>query len=190
MPADTALDCQKDRAPHLMACEPCSVDRPAEVPARAAPPRTTTASVVADDEQAAQSAATRTAQALHTVDELLWGLRHHDWRVRNESAIRLAARWGTHERTLPALLEAAVHDRSWQVRSTVMMRLTEFADGSVLPVLQAAVHDLHEDVRWSAQFALFQKGMGAEPGLLGGCDDPQCSCCNRDDADWNLGHEA
>lgn len=162
------------------------MDRPAEAADAASVHQPVPASVAAEDERAA----TRAAQALHTVDELLWGLRHHNWRVRHESAIRLAARWGTHARTLPALLEAAVHDRSWQVRSTVVMRLTDFDDGSVLPVLQAAVHDPRKDVRWSAQFALFQKGIGEEPGFLGRCDDPQCSCCNGNDVDSERGHKA
>jgi len=40
----------------------------------------------------------------------------------------------------------------------------EFDTGAVLPVLRAAAHDVHEKVRWSARFAMFQKGFGPYPG--------------------------
>lgn len=136
------------------------------------------ARAVAEDERAAFSAAARTAQALHTAEELLRGLRHHEWRVRCESVSRLAARWPEDPRTRPALLGAAVHDRSWEVRDTVVLHLAAFRGVSVTAVLQAAAHDPHEDVRWSARFALFQKGLGEDPGLVGRCDDPLCPCCN------------
>lgn len=142
--------------------------------------------VVADDDprlaasRAAWSAATRTAQALHTADELLAGLRAHDWRVRHQSVDRLVARWPRDRRTLPALLHAAVRDRSWEVRDAVVMRLDEFDRGAVLAVLRTAAHDVHREVRWSARFALFQAGCGPDPGLFdcreGG--DGWCAICD------------
>lgn len=45
-----------------------------------------------EEDRALWSAATRKAQALHSADELLAGLRDHDWRVRHESVDRLVAR--------------------------------------------------------------------------------------------------
>lgn len=116
------------------------------------------------EDRATWSAATRTAQALHSSDELLQGLRHHDWRVRHQSVARLVARARDDVRTLPALLKAAVHDRSWQVRDAVVWGLLAFGTGDVLAVIQAAGHDVHRDVRWSGRFALFQKGHGPHPG--------------------------
>jgi hypothetical protein len=135
---------------------------------------------VAED-RAAWSSARRTAQALHLAHELLWGLRHPNWRVRHESVARLVARCRDDGRTLPALLHAAVHDRSWQVPDAVIWGLMEFATGAVLPVLQAAAHDLHEEVRWSAQFALFQKGLGPYPGPFDPREQgsPSCELCDR-----------
>ena len=138
---------------------------------------------VAEDERAASSAAARTAQALHTTEELLRGVRHHEWRVRCESVVRLAARWPEDPRTRSALLVAAVHDRSWEVRDTVVLHLGAFRGVAVTAVLQAAAHDPHADVRWSARFALFQKGLGEDPGPVGRCDDPWCPCCNGDGPD-------
>ena len=135
---------------------------------------------VAED-QAAWSAARLAAQALQSADELLWGLRHHDWRVRHESVARLVARHRDDGRTLLALLGAAVHDRSWQVRDAVLWGLMEFDTGAVLPVLQAAAHDVHEEVRWSAQFALFQKELGPYPGPFDPREQgsPPCELCGE-----------
>ena len=77
-------------------------------------------------ERAAQSAANKKAQALHSADELLEGLRDPDWRVRLESVPRLAVRWKGDPRTLEAILHAAANDESWQVRGAAVMKLTEF----------------------------------------------------------------
>jgi hypothetical protein len=133
------------------------------------------------EDRAAWSAARRTAQALHSADELLWGLRHHDWRVRHESVARLVARCRDDGRSLPALLQAAVHDGSWQVRDAVMWGLMEFDTGDVLPALQAAAHDVHEEVRCSAQFALFQKELGPYPGPFDQREQgsPSCELCDE-----------
>jgi HEAT repeat protein len=155
---------------------------PEDWPATVEPGRRASAPIVADsdphpqDEKSAWFAAARTAQDLYTADELLWGLRHHDWHVRVESVSRLIVRARNDERTLPALLEAAIHDRSWDVRDAVVSSLTDFPSGSVLPVLQAAAHDPHQAVRWSAEFALFQMGLGADPGPFNWPDggDPWC----------------
>jgi HEAT repeats len=118
------------------------------------------------DETSAWSAATRLAQALHSADELLWGLRHHDWHVRHQSVDRLIARGQRDGRTLPALLEAAVRDRAGEVRRAVVMRLSDLDPAAVLPVLQAAAHDCDRSVRWAARLALFQKGFGSDPGVF------------------------
>ena len=142
--------------------------------------------VVEDDDprvavdRAAWSAARRAAQALHSADELLWGLRHHSWRVRHESVARLVARCRDDERTLPALLQTAARDRSWQVRDAVIWGLMELDTGAVLPVLQAAAHDVHEEVRWSARFALFQRKLGPYPGPFDPREQgsPACELCD------------
>ena len=46
------------------------------------------------------------------------------------------------------------------------VRAIAFYEKDVLPVLQAAVHDGHREVRWSAGFSLFQLGHGQDPGLF------------------------
>jgi HEAT repeat protein len=115
------------------------------------------------EERAAQSTANRKAQALHSADELLEGVRDKDWRVRHESVDRLVARWSKDARTVDALIELASADPAWQVRSKAMMRLDEFDLERVEPTLQAGLDDPHEDVRWSARFILFQLGLIDEP---------------------------
>jgi hypothetical protein len=46
-----------------------------------------------EEERAAWSAATKKAQALHSAEELLEGVRDPDWRVRHEAIPRLVTRW-------------------------------------------------------------------------------------------------
>ena len=60
-----------------------------------------------EEDRALWSAALRKAQALHSPDELLSGLRDHNWRVRHESVDRLVARAKDDPRTLPALISLA-----------------------------------------------------------------------------------
>jgi len=117
------------------------------------------------EERAAQSTANRKAQALHSADELLEGVRDKDWRVRHESVDRLVARWSKDARTVDALIELASADPAWQVRSKAMMRLDEFDLERVEPILQGGLDDPREDVRWSARFILFQLGLIDEPRL-------------------------
>jgi HEAT repeat protein len=114
-------------------------------------------------ERVAQSAANKKAQALHSADELLEGLRDPDWRVRHESVPRLAVRWKEDPRTLEAILHAAANDESWQVRDAAVMRMTEFEPEAVETTLRICLEDEHEDVRWSARFILFQLGLTDDP---------------------------
>jgi HEAT repeat protein len=116
-----------------------------------------------EEEQAAQSAANRKAQALHSADELLEGVRDEDWRVRYESVDRLVARWSADPRTVDVLIEVASADPAWQVRSKAMMRLDEFDPDRVEPTLRRGLADPNEDVRWSARFILFQLGLIDDP---------------------------
>jgi HEAT repeat protein len=116
-----------------------------------------------EEERAAQSAANRKAQSLHSADELLQGLQDPDWRVRHESVPRLVARWKDDPRTLEAVLHVAADDESWQVRSAAVMTLTEFKPKVVESTLRLGLEDENEDVRWSARFVLFQLGLTDEP---------------------------
>lgn len=109
-----------------------------------------------DPQLAAWSAARRTAQALHSADELLAGLIDQDWRVRHQCVDRVIARAGNDPRTLPALLGLASSDETWQVRDAVVMRLGDFAADAVLDTLHAAEADPHPEVRWSAAYSLGQ----------------------------------
>lgn len=102
--------------------------------------------------------------------------------IRHQSVDRLVARGRHDRRTLLALLEAAAHDRSWEVRDAVVMRLWEFRPDAVLPVLQAAAHDGHRDVRWTARFGLFQLGHGSGPGLFD-CREAGDGWCGLIDGD-------
>jgi HEAT repeat protein len=105
------------------------------------------------------SAATKTAQALHSPDELLSGLGDQHWRVRHETVDRLIARAKNDPRTLPALIQAANSDESWQVRDAVVMRLHDFRSSNVLEALRIAAVDTHPEVRWSAAYSLNQLGV-------------------------------
>jgi HEAT repeat protein len=62
-------------------------------------------------------------------------------------------------RTLPALIEAAGSDESWQVRCAVVVRLPDFHSQEVLGALRMATEDEHPEVRWSAAYSLNQLGM-------------------------------
>ena len=115
------------------------------------------------DERAAWSAARKTAQALHTTDELLGGLHHQDWRVRHESVDRLIARGRDDPRTLLSLLEVAAEDPAWEVRDAVVMGLCKFEAAEVEPVLRRCMSDDHAEVRWSAAFSLSQLGLVDPP---------------------------
>jgi len=113
-----------------------------------------------EEDRKSWSAAIKKAQASHSPDELLSGLRDSDWRVRHETVDRLIARAKDDPRTLPSLLEAATSDEAWQVRDAVVMRLCDFERADVLDVLRRAASDPHPDVRWSATFSLGQLGGG------------------------------
>jgi HEAT repeat protein len=112
-----------------------------------------------DDERAAWSKAREKAQALHSAEELLEGVTDDDWMVRFEAVDRLAARWHNDRRTLPALLQLAEHDPVWQVRGKGMMRLVDFDRDAVVPIARRGLTDPSADVRWSANFVLFQFGL-------------------------------
>jgi HEAT repeat protein len=116
-----------------------------------------------EEERAAWSDARKKAQALHSAEELLGGVIDDNWRVRYESIDRLAARWHDDPRTLPALLELAEHDSVWQVRSSATMRLVDFDPDAVVPVARRGLSDPSADVRWSANFVLFQFGVSKSP---------------------------
>lgn len=116
-----------------------------------------------EEERAAQSAANRKAQALHSADELLEGVREEDWRVRYESVDRLVARWSADAHTIDALIEMASADPAWQVRCKATMRLDEFDPERVEPTLRRGLADPNEDVLWSARFILFQLGLTEDP---------------------------
>lgn len=91
--------------------------------------------IVADDDprlteaRSAWSAATRTAQALHSTDELLWGLRHHDWRARATALQRCTVRsqhWRSPARVSgrtmtwrPLRVSCAYRDFTWAQRRKV-----------------------------------------------------------------------
>jgi HEAT repeat protein len=112
-----------------------------------------------EEERAAWSDARKKAQALHSAEELLGGVIDDNWRVRYESIDRLAARWHDDPRTLPALLELAEHDSVWQIRSSATMLLVDFDPDAVVPVARRGLSDPGADVRWSANFVLFQFGV-------------------------------
>lgn len=98
------------------------------------------------------------AQSLHSAEELLAGVRDVDWRVRHESVPRLLARWHDDDRTLLTILELAEHDPVWQVRSAAIMKLLSFDSDSVPVAARRALDDASEEVRWSANYVLFQLG--------------------------------
>ncbi len=110
-----------------------------------------------EDERRAWSAARRVAQALHSTDDLLSGLRHDDWMVRRDVVDRLVARGHDDPRTARALREAAT-DPVWQVRDAAVMRLREFPSEATFAALKIALTDEHPDVRWAASFSLHQLG--------------------------------
>lgn len=116
-----------------------------------------------EEERVAWSHARKKAQALHSAEELLEGVVDDDWRVRFESIDRLAARWHDDPRTLPPLVELAEHDSVWQVRSRATMRLVDFDPDAVVPVAKRGLSDPSDDVRWSANFVLFQFGLSKSP---------------------------
>ena len=117
------------------------------------------------EERAAWSKAGSKAQALHSSDELLSGIRDPDWRVRHESIDRLKARWPDDARTLPALLELAERDPEWRVRSGAMMAVGDFDKERVAPTARRGLHDAQHEVRWAANFTLFQFGLSDTPDL-------------------------
>jgi HEAT repeat protein len=110
-------------------------------------------------EQAAWSRATAKAQALHSPDELLMGLRDEDWHVRYESIDRMVARWHDDERTLPTLIRLVESDRKWQVRQKAMMAFVNFDQDEVVPVANRGLDDPSAHVRWSAHYILFQRDL-------------------------------
>jgi HEAT repeat protein len=112
-----------------------------------------------EEDRALWSAARRRAQALHSPDELLSGLRDHDWRVRHESVDRLVARGKDDPRTLPALIVAGLSDSVWQVRDAAVMRLKDFRTTDTIAALRQAQHDRHAEVRDSATYCLQQMDM-------------------------------
>ena len=109
------------------------------------------------------AAATQKAQSLLSADDLIEGIADPDWRVRHGSVDPLIARARDDVRTLPTLLAAAAGDEAWQVRDAVVLRLHEFDQLAVLPALRRAERDPVRDVRWSAQYSLFQMGLGPYP---------------------------
>lgn len=111
----------------------------------------------------AWSNARKKAQGLHSAEQLLDGVTDKDWRIRFESVDRLAARWHDDRRTLPALLELAEHDPVWQVRARGTMRLVDFDRDAVVLIARRGLSDPSADVRWSANFVLFQFGLSNSP---------------------------
>ena len=111
------------------------------------------------EERAAWSKARAKAQALHSADELVSGVHDPDWRVRFESIDRLVARWPNDPRTLVALIQLAENDPVWQVRGAATMTLTRFDPERVVPVVRRILQDSVADVRWAANFVLFQLGL-------------------------------
>jgi HEAT repeat protein len=111
------------------------------------------------EDRAAWSKARAKAQALYSADELVSGVHDSDWRVRHESIDRLVARWPDDPRTLTSLLQLAEHDPIWQVRSAATMPLTRFDPHRVAPVARRILKDSVADVRWAANYVLFQFGM-------------------------------
>lgn len=118
-----------------------------------------------EEEREAWSKARKKAQALHSADELLQGVADQDWRVRYESIDRLAVRHDD-PRTLPALLKLAERDPISEVRSRGMMRLVDFDLDAVAPIARRGLEDPSADVRWSANFVLFQFGLSNSPYVL------------------------
>jgi hypothetical protein len=114
-------------------------------------------------ERAAWSAATTKAQALHSADELLEGVRDSNWRVRFESVPRLVARWKNDPRTLPRLLDVVANDPTSEVRAAAVMEFLEFDPDDVATTLGAVVEDEDADVRWTAAYVGFQLGLSDEP---------------------------
>jgi HEAT repeat protein len=116
-----------------------------------------------EEERAAWSAANRKAQALHSADELLQGLRDPDWRVRHGSVPRLVARWKDDPRTVEGLLDLAKGDVQWQVRDAAVMELLEFEPRDIESTLRIVMEDENDDVRWSAAYVLWQSGLSDDP---------------------------
>jgi HEAT repeat protein len=108
------------------------------------------------EERAAWSRAGAGAQAMHSADALLGGLRDDDWMVRHEVIDRLVARAGDDPRTGPALIVAA-GDSSWEVRSAAVMQLGHFG-AALVERVRAALTDEHPEVRDSAGLALEMLG--------------------------------
>jgi len=111
------------------------------------------------EERAAWSKARAKAQALHSADELVSGVHDSDWRVRHESIDRLVARWPDDPRPLASLLQLAEHDPAWQVRSEATIPLIRFDPDRVEPAVRRVLKDPVGDVRWAANFVLFQFGL-------------------------------
>jgi len=60
-------------------------------------------------------------------------------------------------------LELTEHDPIWQVRGRGMMRLLDFDRRAVVPIARRGLSDPSADVRWSANFVLFQFGLSNSP---------------------------
>ena len=107
-------------------------------------------------ERSAWSSARASAQALHSVEDLLDGVADDDWRVRFESIDRLVARWRKDSRTPLAVMRVAEQDPVWQVRARAMSRLHEFDPHLIRRVLLRGLSDSNEEVRSSARYGLDQ----------------------------------
>lgn len=107
-----------------------------------------------EEGRAQWSVAVAKAQALHSADELLTGLRDPDWRVRYEVVDRVAARWKDDPRTPEALAKALAEDEASEVRDAAAMALGWFSPSVAVPALREALTDRSEDVRESAALSL------------------------------------
>jgi HEAT repeat protein len=104
------------------------------------------------------------ADAMHSAEELLEGVREHpDEDVRCRAVPRLVARWRTDPRTDPALLEGLAEEASSYVRDDIAIALGSFDEPRVVTALRAALNDENQDVGWSAEHSLAQLGIHPKP---------------------------
>ncbi len=105
----------------------------------------------------AGEAAAAVADALHTPDELLAGLRHQS---RGSMAGRTSTRCPGAQRCQdrPGTPQSLGGNPSWKVRDQVDMSLTGFVEPRVVKALRLALNDENEEVRWAAEYALAQLG--------------------------------